>query len=39
LFQTGEGGEVRILGRVGHWRDSDTVPPGNNPMPPRDRKH
>ena len=33
------GGEVRIQGRDGHWRDSDTVPPGNDPMPPRDRKH
>lgn len=33
------GGEVRIQGRDGKWRDSDTVPPGNDPMPPRDRKH
>ena len=33
------GGEVRIQGRDGRWRDSDTVPPGNDPMPPRDRKH
>jgi Uncharacterized protein conserved in bacteria (DUF2188) len=33
------GGEVRIQGRDGQWRDSDTVPPGNDPMPPRDRKH
>lgn len=23
------GGEVRIQGRNGRWRDSDTVPPGN----------
>lgn len=28
------GGEVRIQGR-----DSDTVPPGNDPKPPRDKKH
>lgn len=29
------GGEVRIQGRDGRWRDSDTVPPGNDPFPPR----
>lgn len=33
------GGEVRIQGQDGRWRDSDTVPPGNDPNPPRDRKH
>lgn len=33
------GGEVRIQGRDGRWRDADTVPPGNDPNPPRDRKH
>ncbi len=33
------GGEVRIQGRDRRWRDSDTVPPGNDPNPPRDRKH
>jgi len=33
------GGEVRIQNRQGRWRDSDTVPPGNDPNPPRDRKH
>lgn len=32
------GGEVRIHGRDGKIRDSDTVPPGNDPMPPRDRR-
>ena len=32
------GGEVRIQGENGRWRDSDTVPPGNDPGPPRDRK-
>lgn len=29
------GGEVRIQGRDGKWRDSDTVPLGNDPFPPR----
>jgi Uncharacterized protein conserved in bacteria (DUF2188) len=33
------GGEVRIQDRHGKWRDSDTVPPGNDPHPPRDKKH
>ena len=33
------GGEVRIQDRQGRWRDSDTVSPGNDPHPPRDRKH
>ena len=32
------GGEVRIHGRDGQIRNSDTVPPGNDPMPPRDTK-
>lgn len=32
------GGEVRIHGRDGQIRDSDTVAPGNDPNPPRDRK-
>ena len=33
------GGEVRIQGRDGRWRDSDTVSPGNDPIPPLDTKH
>jgi hypothetical protein len=33
------GGEVRIQGRDGQWRDSDTVSPGNDDFPPRDNKH
>ena len=33
------GGEVRIQGQDGRWRDSDTVPPGRDPNPPRDKKH
>lgn len=32
------GGEVRTHGRDGRIRDSDTVPPGNDPNPPRDRR-
>lgn len=32
------GGEVRIHGRNGQIRDSDTVGGGNDPHPPHDRK-
>lgn len=33
------GGEVRIHGRDGRIRDSDTVAPGRDPHPPTDAKH
>jgi hypothetical protein len=33
------GGEVRIHGLDGKIRDSDTVKPGNDPYPPKDKKH
>lgn len=33
------GGEVRIHDRDGRIRDSDTVAPGRDPMPPRDLRH
>lgn len=33
------GGEVRIHGPDGKIRDSDTVPPGHDPNPPKDRRH
>lgn len=33
------GGEVRIHGKDGRIRDSDTVGPGHDPFPPRDQKH
>jgi hypothetical protein len=33
------GGEVRIHGRDGKIRDSDTVAPGNDPFPPKDKNH
>lgn len=32
------GGEVRIHGRDGKIRDSDTIAPGNDPHPPRDQR-
>ena len=33
------GGEVKIHGLNGRIRDSDTVPPGNDPNPPLDQKY
>lgn len=33
------GGEVRIHRPDGSIRDSDTVAPGNDPFPPKDKKH
>lgn len=33
------GGEVRIHGLDGKIRDSDTVPPGHDPNPPKDKVH
>jgi hypothetical protein len=33
------GGEVVIHGRDGRIRDKDTVAPGNDPTPPKDKKH
>ena len=32
------GGDVVIHGRHGQIRDSDTVEPGNDPFPPRDKR-
>ncbi|SDO16094.1 DUF2188 domain-containing protein [Geodermatophilus sp. DSM 45219] len=32
------GGEVRIHGRDGRIRDSDTIAPGRDPNPPRDKR-
>ncbi len=33
------GGEVKIHGRDGKIRDSDTISPGHDPCPPRDQRH
>lgn len=33
------GGEVRVQGLNGRFRDSDTIPPANDPYPPKDTKH
>ena len=33
------GGELIIMGRNGKIRSKDTIPPGCDPYPPRDREH
>ena len=33
------GGEVTVKGVDGRIRQKDTVPPGNDPFPPRDKNH
>lgn len=39
IVKNAGGGEVVIHRPDGSIRDSDTVAPGNDPNPPRDRKH
>jgi hypothetical protein len=38
ILRNDGGGELTIKGTDGRIRDSDTVPPGNDPNPPRDRR-
>lgn len=38
IVKNGGGGEVRIHGRDGRIRDSDTIAPGKDPNPPRDKR-
>ena len=38
IVQNAGGGEVTIHNRQGQIRDRDTIAPGNDPNPPRDRK-
>lgn len=33
------GGELITHDRSGRIRSKDTIPPGNDPLPPRDREH
>ena len=33
------GGELTTKGRDGRIRSKDTIPPGNDPFPPRDTEH
>jgi len=33
------GGELTVMGRNGRIRSKDTIPPGNDPCPPKDTEH
>lgn len=39
IVQNLGGGEVRIHDQRGRIRNSDTVAPGSDPYPPKDKKH
>ncbi len=39
MLQNQGGGERTTLGRGGKIVSKDTIPPGNDPNPPRDREH
>lgn len=39
MLQHQGGGELTTAGRDGRFRSKDTIPPGNDPFPPRDREH
>jgi len=37
ILRNDGGGELRIHGLDGQIRSADTIPPGNDPFPPRDK--
>ena len=39
MLQNQGGGELTTMGRSGQIRGKDTIKPGNDPCPPRDREH
>lgn len=39
MLQNQGGGELTTLGRDGKITSKDTIAPGNDPNPPRDREH
>ena len=39
MLENQGGGELTTMGRGGLIRSKDTIPPGNDPNPPRDKKH
>lgn len=38
-LQNQGGGELTIMGQDGKIRSKDTIPPGNDPNPPKDKEH
>jgi hypothetical protein len=39
MLYTEGGGELTVMGRHGRIVSKDTIPPGPDPNPPRDREH
>ncbi len=39
MLENSGGGELIIKGRDGKIRSKDTIAPGNDPNPPRDKEH
>ena len=39
MLQNQGGGELTTKGRDGKIRSKDTIPPGHDPNPPKDREH
>jgi len=39
MLQNQGGGELTTMGRSGQIRSKDTIAPGNDPCPPKDREH
>ena len=39
MLRSQGGGELTVRGRNGLFRSKDTIYPGNDPLPPRDREH
>ena len=39
MLRNSGGGELTTAGRDGRFRSKDTIAPGNDPFPPRDKEH
>ena len=39
MLRNDGGGELSVMGRDGQIVSKDTIAPGNDPYPPRDREH
>ncbi len=39
MLKNSGGGELKVKDVQGKIRSKDTIPPGNDPFPPRDREH
>jgi Uncharacterized protein conserved in bacteria (DUF2188) len=39
MLENSGGGELKVKGTDGKIRSKDTIPPANDPFPPRDREH